>query len=85
MLDRIIRKRREILIDKKDMVTVLEILCKYDSCWQDLANLKVGHCGWAKAPDCWFVHVSVTEHKWFFILKEMKNKNVTLLTDLVRY
>lgn len=85
MLNKIIRKRRRILIDKKDMVTVLEILCKYDSCWQDMANMKVGRCGWAKAPDCWFVHVNVTDKKWASILREFNNKKVTLLPETVGY
>lgn len=85
MLKNIIRTRRRIFIDKNDMVTVLEILCKYEVCWHDLANLKVGRCGWAKAPDCWFVHVSVGDRKWNNILKEFKNKGVTLLPETVRF
>lgn len=79
------RKRREMFIDKSELVTVLEVLNKHEITYADLANLKMGNCGWAKAPNCWFIMFSANDRTWYQILKEFKVKNITLLPETVRY
>lgn len=81
----IFRKQRNILVDFEDLANVLNILDKHDLTWQYLADLKIGNCGWKKAPNCWFVHVRATNKTWISVLRSIKQNNITLLDETTGY
>ncbi len=78
-------ERRRILIDKKDMVKALEILDNNKATWHGLTKLKLGCCNFEKAPDCWFIALSVSNKKWATILKTFVEKEVVLLPETTGY
>ena len=42
------------------------------------ADFAIGNCGWAKAPECWFIRFNSTETNWVKILKEFVNREIKL-------
>ena len=45
------------LFYKKDMLKVMEALDSLEALGikKNLYKISMGNCGWAKAPDCWFI------------------------------
>ena len=79
-------KYRHLLVDASELTKALQVLSKnHVTCLPLDGNLKVGNCGWAKAPDCWFVTFTVNNKKYVEILKEFKKNNISLLPETTGY
>lgn len=79
-IEEFIEKECEILIDKKDAMNMLNILND-----ADVIRYTIKSCGWAKAPDCWFVHFRANNRKWVTVLQMMKQRDVEFLPPTVAY
>ena len=79
-------KYRHMLVDASELTKALQVLNKLNiSCLPSEGNMKVGNCGWAKAPDCWFITFNATNRKYVDILKEFKKNNIHLLPETTGY
>lgn len=78
MLNNIFKKDRYLLVDLKQIQTALTVLkvCDY-------TKATVCNCGWAKAPSCYFMRITVTDKKYNYICRMMKKYGVDLLDEKV--
>lgn len=72
-------KERKFLVDAKDVLETVRVIQRFR--W--IPSAEVGNCGWAKAPDCWFVYFRCTDKTYAKILAAIYNKGIKLLSDLV--
>ena len=71
-----IKKDRYLLVNLNQIQTALTVLkeCGY-------IKATVCNCGWAKAPLCYFMRVSVTDKQFEDICRKMNKYGVKLLDD----
>lgn len=83
LLDRIIKHRHEILVDYSQLAATLSVLNEFEITWKETVTF--GKCGWAKAPTCWFVFMTISDHKWYKVLKRFKEEGIDLLPPTIGY
>lgn len=83
LLNRIIFHRHEILVDYSQLAPTLSILNEFDITWKE--RITFGNCGWRKAPTCWFVFMTISDHKWYNVLKRFKEEGIDLLPPTIGY
>jgi hypothetical protein len=77
---------RDILVDEIQLTKVIKILDNNGLTWESpFAHLRMGNCGWKKAPSCWFVNLYCTDGKWARVLKEFKENGIHLLPETTGY
>ena len=82
-------KSHELLVDEKDVIKTLDAI--NDVVWNSrLAfikgiDLRVGRCGWKKAPSCWFIRINVTDKTWAKILEQIAKLEIELLPETTGY
>lgn len=82
MLKNIIgRERRRILVDKSNVGDILEIIYKLGLQNDGLINLAIGNCGWAKAPDCYYIYVTLNDRYYYKFMRYVKDNDIELLPE----
>lgn len=83
-------KKRHILVNEKDVTMAIKIVneVKGDhilvaAALMNLCNFSVGWCGWAKAPECWFIDFVATDNDWNKICRDFNQKGVEILPETV--
>ena len=79
------RERRRILVTKKDIGDIFEIVYEMGLQLDGHVNLAIGNCGWQKAPDCYYVLVTLNDKYYNIFLKNIKERNIELLPETIRY
>lgn len=69
-------KLLQIIIDEEDVTKALMIVNASKSFFTEV---RVGNCGWALAPNAWFIRTHINRKHYKNILKEFKKKGVELL------
>lgn len=82
-LSRIIFRRHELLIDINDLTAMMKILDDHDLTLK--GKVFFGNCGWAKAPDVWFVIFNCSDRLWYEILPEIKESKIEILPEYIGY
>ena len=82
-LNKIVRHYHSLLIDYDQLALTLKVLDEFGITWKN--RLRTGNCKLAKAPTCWFVNFTVSDEKWYSILKRFKEEGVNLLPETVGY
>ena len=83
ILNKVTFSKHSLLIDFSDLATMMSILDSYDLTWKK--RIYFGNCGWAKAPNCWFVIFRCSDYVWYKMLVKMKECKITLLPEYVGY
>lgn len=78
MMNNIFKKHRELLVNGEELRKAMAVLtaCDYQSA-------KVGNCGWAKAPNVYFLFFDATNKVYNDICMKMNKYGVELLDDKV--
>ena len=76
-------KKREFLINEKDVTEVISIINKNSIAF--FMGMQAGNCGWALAPECWYIRFPATNKQYVKILKEIARKNIELLPETTGY
>lgn len=83
--DNVIAKRRHVIVDEKDMMSVLKVLdgAFHKGRMAIHANMEIGNCGWSGEPNKWFIQFDATDRKWKYIIAEMShiNRKIVLKED----
>lgn len=67
-LDKAMVKRHHLVLDRDEVMNVLEYINRDRSEYEmAMQNLAVGNCGWAGDHNKWYIHFSVTLHRWDLI------------------
>ena len=83
LLDMIIKHRHEILVDYSQLALTLSVLGEFGITWK--GGITLGNCGWAKAPNCWCIFVTITYKKWYKVLKRFEEEGIELLPPTIGY
>lgn len=79
------RERRKILVHKKHIGDIVEIIYKMGLQQEGLINFTIGNCGWAKAPDCYYIYITLNDRYYFKFLKMVKDYGINLLPETIGY
>lgn len=84
-IDNFMRKKRKLVFDKDDTMTVLEVLDSIRSKYRFsvLMSMEIGTCGWTKDPSKWYIMFSCSDKNWRSIIGGLKkeNRKIVLETD----
>lgn len=83
LISKISFRSRDLLVDFGQMTKVLKVFDELDVLWKH--RVFMGNCGWAKAPDCWYIHLSCSDSMWYSILRRLKEEEVELLPETTGY
>lgn len=85
-------KKRHILVNEKHVTTAIDIVntvigdhILVAAALMNYCNFSVGCCGWAKAPECWFIDFVATDKDWYTMCYHFKQKGVEILPETVGY
>ena len=81
IIRRYIKTRREILVNEDMVQKALVVLNDHGI----FTNLSISNCGWAKAPDCWFIHCDASEETWVSVLEDFVKDGVKILPETTGY
>ena len=84
MLKEVFKKRRHLdfLVDISDIEKVLKVLQEYGLAESTIpTNLRIGNCGWAKAPNCYYVSLIIPLEEVENVVKSMRESNITFLPE----
>lgn len=64
----------EFYAHEKDVTTIVYKIQKTTpvSCWK---TISIGNCGWANAPDCWWIRADVTLEERAAIVDWLKDES----------
>ena len=63
-------KKRELIVDEKDVTTVLEAINRHQGLFSN-NNKTTGNCGLASAPTRWYVRFYASDRQWGRIAEEL--------------
>lgn len=78
------KKRRQIVVEKDDVMIVLEAISEVNSKskFGVLMQMEIGSCGWAgEFANKWFMHFDASDRKWKWIIMELRNRNRKIQID----
>ncbi len=70
LLDRLLAKRRYLVIDEAHLKDVLVIIDRHTPSRHK--TMSIGNCGWANEITKWFIHMNATETTWARIAEDIK-------------
>ncbi|MBP5595026.1 MAG: hypothetical protein J6Y02_06565 [Pseudobutyrivibrio sp.] len=76
--------KREFLVNEKDVTRVIDIInrnCRLAF----LAGIRAGNCGWALAPECWYIRFPAHNKDYVNILKTLAKSKIELLPETTGY
>jgi hypothetical protein len=50
-----------------------------------ITNFRIGNCGWAKAPNCYFVAFYATRDQYVKTMENLNDKHVKILPESTGY
>lgn len=65
--------RRYLVMDKEDVMEVLDVINKHGKWFID-KRIAIGNCGWADYPDRWFIHFNANQNQWWHIVNNLNQK-----------
>ena len=77
LLDLIIVKRRNVIVNEIDIVKVLKAL---DT--KHINDVRIGNCGWNDDAHKWFIYFKVSNNKWHKLVRELGISRVWKFTDI---
>ena len=83
LISKISFRSHDILVDFGQMEKILKIFDGLDVFYK--RRVFMGNCGWAKAPNCWYVHLSCSDKMWYSILEKLSEEKVELLPETTGY
>ena len=76
LLNKVVKRRHSLLVDYDQLSLTISCLSSLD-----IFQITTGNCGWAKAPNCYFVNFTISDEKWYNLLDEFKKEGVVLLPE----
>ena len=74
------RKRHNIIVEEKDVTTVLLVINRHQGYFSD-KNKLVGYCGWEEEPTKWFIRFGASFRDWRHMVREL-NEFGTITTGV---
>lgn len=71
-----------ILVNKEDVIKVIDIVNKSG---YFPPRFQVGNCGWAKAPDCWYVVCTLAIWRYDKAMKMLAEAGIEILPPTTGY
>ncbi len=76
------RRRLDFLVDISDIEKVLKVLQEYGLAESMIpTNLRIGNCGWGKAPNCYYVSLMISLEEIENVVKSMRESDITFLPE----
>ena len=81
LLENFDQKRRNLILDESDVMTVLKVLSEItqESRFHILMNMEIGNCGWADEPKAWFIHYNATTKQWKSAIEKLGHMNYQIV------
>lgn len=73
---------REWYIDEKDRAEVVATMAEFG---EDIWNLRIGNCGWAKAPEANFVRFACSQSTYADLCEKINEKKIVIHHDNYGY
>lgn len=81
----LMRKERKLILDKEDVMTVLEVLdtIRPQARFYTLMSMEIGNCRWAKEPAKWYMSFTLSNKNWRTVINGLhkENRRITLKGD----
>ena len=75
-----IKKNYEVLVEKENVNDVV-----MEATSNGITNFRIGNCGWAKAPNCYFVAFYATRDQYIKTMENLNDKHVKILPESTGY
>lgn len=78
------KERRHLVVDKEDIMTVMEVLDEIKRSTKGLFRIRayeieMGNCGWSEYPDKWYIFFTMKNKKWSVFINELGKRNRKLI------
>jgi hypothetical protein len=75
LFDKILPRRRRIIVEEGDIVNVIKVINQNRPLLYT-SDLSVGNCGWNDEKTKWFIFFTVTNSQWKNIRQELNVKKI---------